>query len=77
MAVQARFVCRAVAPTEGGRNVALEAVYSDDPASPNHSWSRLTPAGFVNLTITNPAAFDQFEIGKVYDLTFVPVGTPR
>lgn len=36
----------------------------------NSDWSKLTPAGELSMTITNPAAVDQFEIGSVYRLTF-------
>ncbi|NTI01889.1 hypothetical protein G6K88_07630 [Agrobacterium rhizogenes] len=36
----------------------------------NGDWSKWTPAGDIAMTITNPAAIDQFEIGAVYQLTF-------
>ena len=36
----------------------------------NSDWSKWTPAGELSMTITNPAAVDQFEIGSVYRLTF-------
>lgn len=36
----------------------------------NADWSRYTPQGEVAMTITNPAASDQFELGGVYRLTF-------
>lgn len=36
----------------------------------NGDWSKWTPAGELSMTITNPAAVDQFEIGVVYRLTF-------
>ena len=36
----------------------------------NGDWSKYTPSGELAITITNPAAIEQFEIGEVYSLTF-------
>ncbi|MBO9108753.1 hypothetical protein J5288_08560 [Agrobacterium sp. S2/73] len=36
----------------------------------NGDWSKWTPSGELSMTITNPAAIEQFEIGAVYSLTF-------
>lgn len=36
----------------------------------NGDWSRWTPSGELSITITNPAAIEQFEIGEVYSLAF-------
>jgi len=36
----------------------------------NGDWSKWTPTGEMSITITNPAAIEQFEIGGVYSLTF-------
>lgn len=36
----------------------------------NGDWSKYTPSGDLAITITNPAAIEQFEIGGVYRLTF-------
>ncbi|SDA48139.1 hypothetical protein [Sinorhizobium sp. NFACC03] len=36
----------------------------------NGDWSKWTPQGELSMTVTNPAAIDQFEIGAVYRLTF-------
>lgn len=36
----------------------------------NGDWSKWTPSGEISMTITNPAAIEQFEIGGVYRLTF-------
>lgn len=52
------------------REVYLRPVYSSDPESPNYSFSKYTPNGDLHLTITNPDAFNQFEVGKVFDLMF-------
>jgi hypothetical protein len=36
----------------------------------NGDWSKWTPSGELAMTITNPSAIEQFEIGGVYSLTF-------
>lgn len=36
----------------------------------NGDWSKYTPQGELSMTVTNPAAIEQFEIGGVYRLTF-------
>jgi hypothetical protein len=36
----------------------------------NGDWSKWTPSGDLSITITNPAAIEQFEIGEIYELTF-------
>ncbi|MCC6479988.1 MAG: hypothetical protein IT552_12360 [Sphingomonadaceae bacterium] len=36
----------------------------------NSDWSKWTPSGDLSITITNPAAIEQFAIGEVYSLTF-------
>jgi hypothetical protein len=36
----------------------------------NGDWSKWTPQGELSMTVTNPAAIEQFEIGAVYRLTF-------
>lgn len=56
-----------------GKRATFYAVYDSDPASPNHEWSKWTPWGKLELDITNPAAFDQFEIGKTYWVDIHPV----
>ena len=39
-------------------------------AEGNKDWSKYTPSGDLSITITNPAAVEQFEIGEVYELSF-------
>ena len=52
--------------------VRLNAVYSADPESQNYSWSKWTPSGVVQMTITNPDAQGKFEVGKEYYLDITP-----
>lgn len=71
--VEARFVCRhksdLVKGLEGnldGRQICLDAA-QDEP-----SFQVATPAGYINMVITNQAA-DQFEPGNTYKVTFEKV----
>jgi hypothetical protein len=56
-----------------GKQVRLRAVYSNDPASPNYSFSQATPTANLEMYINNPEAFDYFEGGAEYLLTFEKV----
>jgi hypothetical protein len=49
-----------------GSVVKLAAVAGDE----NKEWSRYTPWGNLEMQIDNPAAMDQFVVGKDYILTF-------
>lgn len=49
--------------------VTLSAVMGDE----NKKWSRYTPSGHLEMTITNPVALARFEVGKDYYLDFTPV----
>lgn len=46
--------------------VKLSAV-SDEQ---NKTWSKWTPGGALEMTINNPAAFEQFKLGQTYFLDF-------
>ncbi len=49
---------------------AAFGTYLKGLAEGNHDWSKYTPSGDLSITITNPAAIEQFELGEVYALTF-------
>lgn len=83
MAVQAKFRCtfidepvslkksRETAPNheyQEIRVVHFEAVKDKD--GDNAEWSKWTPSGDIQMYVTNPAAFSQFEAGRDYLLTF-------
>ncbi len=38
----------------------------------NKTWSKYTPSGHLQITITNPSAIEAFEKGKSYYLDFTP-----
>ena len=52
---------------EGGR-VIMQPVSAD--SDENKSWSKWTPGGIIELWVTADGAFDAFELGKSYYLTF-------
>ena len=52
--------------------VKLSAVYSEDKASENYSFSNATPSASVEMTISNPDAIGAFEQGKEYYVEFSP-----
>ena len=83
MTVQAKFRCTAnrvpvtvrqsmslSGAAEECRAIHFVAAYGD--GEENKTWSRWTPSGSMEMWVTNPAAFEQFEEGKDYILTFEP-----
>ncbi len=69
--IRAKMMCQAAAEDDfGNEQVTLYAVYDDGKA--NKSWSEATPAGNLDLTISNPAAKGKFEVGKEYYIDVTP-----
>jgi hypothetical protein len=50
--------------------VRLGAAYAPDPNNVNHAFWLATPTSSLEMTISNPSAFDAFVPGKQYLLTF-------
>lgn len=48
----------------------VELTPVQDPA--NSTWSKYTPGGSINLTISNPDAFNAFKPGETYFVDFTP-----
>ncbi len=76
MAVRAKMRCMLLKDGGSGedgqiRTVSFYPVHEDNGL--NKEWSRWTPSGELTLTITNPAAHRQFELGKVYFVDITPV----
>lgn len=71
--VTAKFKVSQVNHFDSYRQVHLSPVYSPDKTSPNYSWSQWTPSGKLEMTITNPAAYEQFAVGKTFLMTFAEV----
>jgi hypothetical protein len=55
---------------DSARVARFTPVATSDPADPNYEWSQYTPSGYMELHVTNPDAFNKFEVGKEYLLTF-------
>jgi len=70
MMVRAKFKCVSVtnSDTEGGKRYFFDAAVEGEE---NKSWSKWTPSGRLEVTITNPDA-QKFEAGKCYYLDFSP-----
>lgn len=75
--IRAKFKCQQVARVDAGgsangpmisEQVALHPVYG--PA--NEPWSKYTPSGRLEMTITNPLAHGAFVPGKSYYLDISP-----
>ena len=59
--------------TEQYASITMRPVFgSYGDGKVNESWSKYTPSGQLQITITNPAAIDAFEKGKAYYLDFTP-----
>lgn len=61
-----------IVASDACRTVHLHPVYDSNPSGPNAAWSKATPSGQISLSITNPAAYERFEEGKDYMVTFTP-----
>lgn len=73
MSVVAKLRCISIELFEQSRQVKLSAVTTSDPNDPNASWSKWTPAANLSMTISNPAAYEQFKVGGEYLVTFQPI----
>jgi hypothetical protein len=77
MKIRARMKCIEVANYYAkSKRINLSAVYSQDPADPNFTYSQATPSATLTMTVTNPDAAGAFEEGKTYDLTFEEATRP-
>ncbi len=79
--VRCKFYCTSVAQTAGQPNsqtgpkaevtqeqITLAPVYGEE----NKPWSKFTPCGSMQLTITNPDAIGAFKPGEVYLIDIKP-----
>ena len=72
MTVRAKFKVSHLKDNDGSVTVSMNPVYSDDPNSENRRFWNATPAGSIEMTINNPAAFNQFTEGQEYYVDFSP-----
>jgi hypothetical protein len=66
MSVRAKFKC------QGSVNGVVTLWPVTDGSEENKTFWKYTPGGQITLTITNPAAMEQFEVGKEYYVDFTP-----
>ncbi|MEB7925463.1 hypothetical protein NGJ69_17240 [Atlantibacter hermannii] len=72
MTVRAKFHCTSIqkSPDHSSAVVTLGAVTTGSVE--NESWSKYTPSGQLQMVVSNPAAFGQFEQGKEYFIDIQP-----
>lgn len=70
MAVRAKVKCDGIHDNA----VRFSTVYEPDAAkdTENARFTKATPWGQIQLGIDNPAALEQFEVGKSYYVDFTP-----
>ncbi|EDT9219380.1 hypothetical protein AHZ37_001713 [Salmonella enterica subsp. indica] len=68
MSVRAKFRCHFIqkAEDDSHRTIHMSPVTAD--IAENKAWSKYTPGGLLQMHISNPAAFENFEQGKEYYL---------
>ncbi|WP_213238983.1 hypothetical protein [Citrobacter braakii] len=64
--VRAKFSCHFIqkAIDDSSRTIHMSPVTAD--TTENKEWSKYTPFGQLQMLVSNPAAFEQFEEGKEY-----------
>lgn len=75
MPIRAKFQAMSVNEIPGRddiRQVTMRAVSKDGEG--NESWSKWTPNGLLQMSITNPEAFNQIEPGKAYFIDITLAG---
>jgi hypothetical protein len=75
MKVRAKFVCQGINHLHQQHDqvcaiVTMAPVYDDGKG--NADWSKWTPQGKIEMTITNPGAIASFELGGAYFVDFTP-----
>lgn len=69
--VRAKFRCNAITDFGGtSKQVILGAVYAPDANGEDAGFTKATPWGEIKMSIDNPDASVQFEIGKNYYVDF-------
>jgi len=69
MATRAKFRCNSIEDFGGiSKKVKLSAIYDPGANNEDGGFTKATPWGELQMSIDNPAASCQFEIGKMYYL---------
>lgn len=72
MAVRAKFRLNSITHYEWDSKKLQFAAQLDHTIPENEKFTKNTPCGNLEITIDNPAAVEQFVIGKCYYLDFTP-----
>jgi hypothetical protein len=71
--IRAKFKCHTVTRDSGGNEtVTLHPVYGNAQSPDNIEWSKYTPTGKLEMTITQEGAQGKFIPNKDYFLDFTP-----
>lgn len=68
--VRAKFRCSSIEDFGMSKTIKLGAVYAPDANGEDAGFTKATPWGEIKMTVDNPAAAVQFEIGKNYYVDF-------
>lgn len=72
MNVRAKFRCSEVAKMKGGDDALERVRFHPVGGDENKMWSKWTPGGSLEMTISNPAVHGAFEPGEDYYLDITP-----
>lgn len=72
MSVRAEFHCNAINKSPDNSTAVAHLIVVTTGSAENESWSKYTPSGQLQMVISNPAAFEQIELGKEYFIDIVP-----
>lgn len=73
MSVNAKFKVSKITPVFGGtleENGGEIEMVPDYAGGRNADWSKYTPSGVIRMTVTNPAAIEQFTQNRPFTVTF-------
>ena len=74
MAVTAKFTVQTRTEYRYGQvKIEMQPDYGTQDAPKNAEWAKATPSGKIEMNIDNPAASDQFTIGREFTVIFEPV----
>lgn len=72
MTVRAKFTVTAITERAwGGKEIEFSCQY-DQAIPEDQRFQKATPSGSIRMQIDNPAALDQFHLGKSYYADFTP-----
>lgn len=72
MSVRAKFQCNSIQKSSDNTTAAVHLMAVTTGSAENEGWSKYTPSGQLQMVISNPAAFEQFEQGKEYFIDISP-----